>query len=462
MKRVMGILQGPWAIEPSYLEMMNGIFLDRQSGKLSAEELHDIELAIGKKLDNASSRSYEVQNGVAVVPMIGPMVKRGDFFSNVSGMTSYQKLQADLQQARTDPEVRAIMLDGDTPGGSASGCATTADLIRQIRTEKPMAAWTDGQMTSAGQWIGSATGNVLIANDTTQLGSIGVIRLHQDVSKAEEMRGMKTTVLTAGKYKGVGHPYAPLSVEHQGMINGGLDYMYTAFVNAISEFTGKTVDDVLANMAEGRIFVGKQAVDVGLANKVMSRDDCMAMLCDQVKSKSSTMVSMGCTTAMGGKASAENLKTEVEMTKAELKSNHAALYAEVFAEGQASGGPMCGTCACKDCGGGECSSCTKNPHKMSADNERARVQSVLTLPGAGAAAHKELINKLAFDGKTSAEGAAHQILLSEESLRNKAAEDLKAGATTAAPAAEGGVAASDEVEEQRLAALMVDTVNSGR
>lgn len=427
---ILEMLNDAWAIKPSHLEMLQRLYAERKEQRLSAAELKDVELAIGRPLNNNAEKQYQVLNGVAVIPVMGSIVKRGSMFSDVSGLTSYEAIQRNLRQAETDPEVVAALLNIDSPGGTANGTATAAEAIRRFAAVKPIGAWTDGMMTSAAQWLGAATGDVQIGNDTTELGSIGVISRHVDISKSEEMSGIKTTVLTAGRYKGAGHPYAPLSAEHQGVLQERLDYLYSAFVNAMAEYRGKSVEQVLATMADGRIFTGRQAIDVGLADGMMGFDEMVSRMRDRAATAKRTSVA-----ATRGKTSAENSEKEAVMTREELQQNHAPLFAEILEEGR----------------------------KQGADAERARIQGVLALPGAAAAAHKDLIYSLAFDGKTTAEGAAHQVLLAEEALRRQAAQDIAEGAVKPAPAAEEGAGGSDKAAEARaLSSKMIALANAGR
>jgi len=428
---ILELLSDAWAIKPNHLEMLQRLYVERKERRLSATELKDVELAIGRPLNNNAEKPYQVLNGVAVIPVMGSIAKRGSMFGDVSGLTSYEAIQRNLRQAETDPEVVAALLNIDSPGGTANGTATAAEAIRRFATVKPIGAWTDGMMTSAAQWLGAATGDVQIGNDTTELGSIGVISRHVDVSKAEEMDGIKTTVLIAGRYKGAGHPYAPLSAEHQGVLQERLDYLYSAFVNAMAEYRGKSVEQVLSTMADGRIFTGRQAIDVGLADGMMGFDEMVSQMRDRATTAKRTSV-----TAKRGNTSAENSKKEAAyMTREELQQNHAPLFAEILEEGR----------------------------KQGADAERARIQGVLALPGAAATAHKDLLQSLAFDGKTTAEGAAHQVLLAEETLRQQAAKDIAEGAGKPAPAAEEGAGGGDKAAEAKsLSAKMIAQANAGR
>jgi len=420
---VLEILNAAWAIKPAYLEMIQNIYLERREHKLGAAELREIEAAVGRPLNNNADRRYSVQDGVAIIPVMGSMVKRGGLFSNVSGMTSYDAIQRDLAQARDDSEVKAALLNIDSPGGVVSGTATTAEAIAAFGQRKSIAAWTDGMMTSAAQWLGAATGNVYIANDTTELGSIGVISRHVDVSRAQEMDGYKTTILTAGRYKGVGHPYGPLTAEHQGIMQDRLDYAYSAFINAMAEYRNAPVDKVLSSMAEGRIFTGRQAIDAGLADGMMSLDEMVAMM----KEKGSRKTFSGFTAS-----SAESHTEVTSMTREELKTDHAALFAEILEEGKAAG------------------RAEASGETLTA--ERARIAAILDVPAAG---HGALIKTALIEGQ-SAEALSLTILKAEQTQRDKHLEDSAGNANKPVP-----VADAPDAETETARALVAAAVQGG-
>lgn len=428
---ILELLNAPWAIVPFHLEMIQQIYFDRKAQRISAAELKEIELAFGRPLTNAENRNYRVENGVAIVPVFGSMVKRGSMFTNVSGLASYDNIMRDIRQATNDGEVVAGIIDFDSPGGTANGVATAAELIRNVGLQKPWGAWTDGMMTSGAQWLAAATGDIRIANDTTSLGSIGVIGRHVDRSKAEEMDGYKTTVLTAGKYKGVGHPYAPLSVEDQAIWQAELDYMYTAFVNAMADYRGVSTEQVLNDMADGRIFTGRQAIDAGLADGMMSLEDMIGHMRDRAQTMKKKTIS-----APGGKASAEIPKEVKRMTRSELQEQHPALYAEIFGEGKLTGVTEA-TAA-----------------------ERGRIMGILNIPGPAAKAHHSLLLKGIEEGK-SAGDVALAIQTKEAELLTNAGKDIETGAAKPAPAADPGVhTAPDAAQTEAVGDAMAKAAES--
>ena len=140
--------------------------------------------------------------------------------------------------------------------------------VLSVRDDKPICTLANGAMASAAYWVGSAADAVYITDSTTQVGSIGVVATHTDISKAQENQGIKTTEIFAGQYKRIASTYAPLSKEGRQTMQDQVDYTYGLFVNAVAKHRGVSAETVLNNMADGRIFIGQQAIDAGLVDGV--------------------------------------------------------------------------------------------------------------------------------------------------------------------------------------------------
>jgi signal peptide peptidase SppA len=145
------------------------------------------------------------------------------------------------------------------------------------RGKKPIMAYADGQMTSAAYLIGSAADKVY-ASKTARVGSIGVIMAHYDYSKAQEMRGVKKTYLYSGKYKAMGHDSEPLSDEAKAYLQGHLDDYYTMFVDMVAQQRGVDSKTVLEKMADGKIFIGKKAIEPGLIDGISTYKGALTYL----------------------------------------------------------------------------------------------------------------------------------------------------------------------------------------
>ncbi len=263
--RLLDVLNAPWAIVPEKLLEIREIYFTHLRGEKI--DLRAIEARLGQALNN-EQQGYQVVEGVAVLPIEGVIAKRMNLFTHVSGGVSTQLVERDFKAALTDHRAHSILLSVDSPGGNVDGVFELARAIYEARGRKPVVALANGMMASAAYWIGSAADRVLITGETTQVGSIGVVATHTDISKAEEMRGVKTTEITAGKYKRIASEHKPLSDEARAAIQEQVDHVYSVFVNEVARHRGTDVETVLDKMADGRIFLGKKAIEAGLVDGV--------------------------------------------------------------------------------------------------------------------------------------------------------------------------------------------------
>jgi signal peptide peptidase SppA len=261
------ILNSPWALMPEKLLDIRAIYLSRLAGEKA--DVASIEARLGRPLEN-KREGYKVHNGVAVIPVEGIVAKKMNLLTQISGGTSTQVLQQEIADAAADPMVNAIVLVIDSPGGEVDGTQAAADLVRSVRGTKPIVALGDGLMASAAYWIGSAADKVYITADTTAVGSIGIVATHTDYSKAEEQRGIRITEITAGKYKRIASQHEPLSDEGRASIQDQVDHLYSVFVDAVAANRGVSTDTVLTKMADGRVFLGKNAIAAGLVDGISS------------------------------------------------------------------------------------------------------------------------------------------------------------------------------------------------
>jgi len=274
---VLDIVTSPWVITPEKLLEIRQIYETRLRGE--SIDIAAAEARLGRPMQGGSARrDYVVEDGVAIISVEGVIAPKANLFMQISGGASAQVLQRQLSTAANDPIVRAILLDIDSPGGSAFGVPEVGALVREIRDVMPIAAWTAGQMTSGAYWIGAAADSVWISSGVAVLGSIGVVATHVDVSGRERSQGVKTTEITAGRYKRISSQYGPLTDEGRADLQAQVDAIYEVFVETIARNRGVDVDTVLDRMADGRVFVGRHAVESGLADGAMSRAEILNRL----------------------------------------------------------------------------------------------------------------------------------------------------------------------------------------
>lgn len=328
--RLIDIINGPWAIAPQMLLEIQGIYATHLRGEKI--DIEGVESRLGRKLDNRHE-TFQIVDGVAVIPIEGAIAKRMNLFTRISGGASTELIQRDIEIALADRTVRAIVLAVDSPGGTVDGTAELGEYIYSVRGQKPIIAYSDGMICSAAYWIASAADSIWISADTNSIGSIGVVAAHRDYSKWEERIGVKTTEITAGKYKRMSSQYEPLSEAGRADIQGKLDYLYSGFVDTVARNRGTTSQDVIDNMADGRVFIGRQSISAGLVDGVTTMDQLIDQLSageiPQVQRKKSA-------TADGDAAGNESLTStmEVVMTREELQAKHPELYQQLLDEGK--------------------------------------------------------------------------------------------------------------------------------
>lgn len=426
--KILDLLTSAWAIQPEKLIELQGIYATHLRGEKI--DIAGVEARLGKPL-NKSPQGYDVTpGGVAVVPVEGVIAKKMNLFSQVSGGASTEMVARDVKAAAADPKVKSILLYIDSPGGTVDGTQTLADLIMAVSAQKPVVAFADGMMASAAYWIGSAANSVIAASDTTQVGSIGVVATHKDVSGAEAKDGVKTTEISAGKYKRIASSYSPLSEDGMAHMQGQVDALYTIFVNDVADQRGVSTDKVLSDMADGRVFLGQDAVKAGLVDRIASLDTVIAEM--EAGNLPPLRNSAAGVAAVAQKTHAAGAVAELQpsikgkpMDLATLRAEHPALAEALIKEGHQAG------------------------LEAGATAERQRIQDVEAqhMPG-----HEALIASLKFDGKTSGAEAAVQVLNAERGKLGAHATALRSDAVkpvqqAAAPEESAASASADPEAE---------------
>lgn len=198
--------------------------------------------------------------GAAFVPVVG-LLGQGIF-----AHTSYPEIRTALWRAGDNPEVRAIKLFISSPGGECAGLPETAAVIRAVARKKPVDAYVSDLAASAAYWL-AAQCSTITASPSAELGSVGILDAHMDLSGALEQAGIKPTVITAGQFKGERLPFQPLSDAARSHMQSSVDEWYQQFLTEIRQGRGHRVDPSSA-YGDGRLLTAKQALAAGLIDFV--------------------------------------------------------------------------------------------------------------------------------------------------------------------------------------------------
>ncbi|WP_052702659.1 S49 family peptidase [Pseudoalteromonas piscicida] len=286
----------PQLLEPNYaatffgsLSLRAGVnqLIDVNGNELKEQQL--IELSSSFSSPRERDRPYQVVNGLAILPVSGTLLHKYGYIKPVSGATGYDGISARLNDAIADPNIKAIMLDIDSPGGEGAGCFDCANQIKKLREVKPIYALCYDTMCSAAMALASACTERWITQ-SGRAGSVGVVVAHSSIENKLKEEGVEITLIHSGDHKIDGNPYSKLPPEIRESIQSRLDKTRDEFAELVASGIGMSKSAILDTQAQ--IFTGQAAIDVGFANKLVNGHEAVPILLDVIKSNNSIGVSM--------------------------------------------------------------------------------------------------------------------------------------------------------------------------
>lgn len=391
--KLLDIVNGAWALKAENLVEIQGIFRTHLNGEKI--DIAGVEARLGRPLANEQKKYTVREGGVAVLAVEGVLAPKANLFTEISGGSSTQMLGNQVRGALADGSVRSLILEIDSPGGSVFGTPELSDVIFEGSKVKPIVSVATAQMCSGALWVGTSANASYLSSPMVQAGSLGVV-MRRSYQPADAS-GPVVEEITAGKYKRVGSPDKPLNKDEKAYYQAQADHMYVVFATAMAKNLGISVDVVLDRMADGRVFIGQQAIDCGLVSGFSTVDAMVEQLATNPakfanRRKAVFAVGGPSPKSAGVQASANStepvLLTPVINSKGsamdmkELKEQHPALAAQIETENAAA---------------------VAAASTSAAAAERARIEGVraTALPG-----HEKLVETLAFDGKTTPAEAA--------------------------------------------------------
>lgn len=250
-------------------------------------------------------KPYQIAgNGVAVVPVMGTLVQRGSYLDAMSGLTSYDRIAMLVDSAVRDPDVRAILLDVDSPGGEVNGLFTLTDRLRTAAASKPLWAYANEQAFSAAYAIAVAADRIYLPR-TGGVGSIGVIAMHVDQSKRDSAQGYVYTPIFAGDKKADGNSHAPLSDGARTDLQAEIDRLYGMFVDHVA--TRRSLERQAVIDTQAGLLNADVAVAGRFADGVASLDEVVAMLSDAARPQTQSFSLKGNIVPQQAQTESENI-----------------------------------------------------------------------------------------------------------------------------------------------------------
>lgn len=310
-----------WAILPEKLDAIVEFLELRASGV----SFTDKELSARGVVAAASRPTARVAGQIAVLPLFGCIGQHMGMEMQISGGTSTEAFGRAFDDAMKNPDIGAIVIDCDSPGGSVSGVPELAAKIFKARGQgKRITAISNSSMNSAAYWICSAADEI-VATPSADVGSIGVFTMHTDTSGAEEQAGIKRTVISAGKYKGEAAPGVPLTDDALAALQARVSECYAMFAGDVAKHRGVAVAAVKSGFGEGRSISAKQALAAGMIDRIATMEELLGELSGRTASSGSRRVAAGRSARLAALGSGVQLAA---LTDADVRRIVAGIYAE--------------------------------------------------------------------------------------------------------------------------------------
>lgn len=244
--------------------------------------VHAIERRRGQRAEDA--RHVRIRDGVAIVPIMGPIFPRANLFTEISGATSLQTMAQDLQKMAERTDVKAVLLNVDSPGGVVTGVDEMAGMIAEVAAQKPVTAYVGGTGASAAYWLAAAA-NEIVVSRTGQVGSIGVVATIPKQQTPDEMGVMDFEIVSSNAPE---KRPDPETSEGRRAVIERIDEIERIFIDSVAENRGVSRETVIKDFGRGNVMVGGVAVRRGMANRIGTFEETLARL--QQTQPSSTSV----------------------------------------------------------------------------------------------------------------------------------------------------------------------------
>ena len=302
----------PWAITETALHTI----LEVAARENEAPEA--VAAKLGRQLQNSYNATE--RDGVAIIPVTGPLFRYANIFTAISGASSYELIARDFMSALENPQITSIILDIDSPGGEVNGVSELASMIFEARGTKPIIAYASGDAASGAYWIASAADEIVVS-ETSALGSIGVVGIYRGKSAKESAETVEI-VSSQSPHKRLD----PMSDDGRAKLQTRIDSMADVFVSTIARNRSVTADHVLEHYGGGDVMIGAHAVNASLADRIGSLERLITEL-SSPKTQSPPIE--------GFFNSTQPKKEKKPMNLEQLKTDHPDLVASLHAEGSA-------------------------------------------------------------------------------------------------------------------------------
>ncbi|WP_038380281.1 S49 family peptidase, partial [Bradyrhizobium elkanii] len=196
--------------------------------------------------------------------------------------SSLTGIASQVMRAADDQDVAGIVLDVDSPGGTVSATVEAANAVAYATVKKPVVAVANTLAASAAYWIASQAGE-LVMTPSADVGSIGAMIMHQDISGWLDQVGIKMTIVRSEQSpnKNEAHPFAPLSDEARAYLQSRANEAGADFVRAVASGRRVSQTKVREEFGQGRMVGAREAVARGMADRIATLDQVIGGMLQQ-------------------------------------------------------------------------------------------------------------------------------------------------------------------------------------
>jgi len=266
---------GIWACDPSAIEALAAM----------AEAGAGIDRGLDTLRAGSDLLSSAGGGGVAIIPIHGFISRRPSLWSALFGGTSLVELEASLRAAANDPQVSAIVLDCDSPGGSVTGVHEAFNAVRAANAIKPVHVAISGLCASAAYWIAAGASRIAIS-PSAEAGSIGVFGVHADRSAFFAAQGVTFSVFAAPAAKAENVDVTPLTDDARNAMLRRVQGHYARFTADVAAGRGASAEAVREGFGQGRVVGSGDALTAGLVDAIETPAATIGRVVDQLADRS--------------------------------------------------------------------------------------------------------------------------------------------------------------------------------
>ena len=241
------------------------------------------------KGNNNSEKTVTVPDRIAVINISGTIASgaegRDSLFNQANGVTS-GSIMKQIREAAADDSVKALVLRIDSGGGSATAAEEVGRELKRFKenTKKPIVATMGNTGASAAYWIAACSSDKVYANATTLTGSIGVYMPYMNTEELFKKIGITSNKIKSGPYKDIMSSDRPMTPEEQAILQNIVNEIYNEFVATVA--AGRKMEESkVRTLADGRVYTGLQAKNLGLVDEIGDYYDALAAAGELAKIK---------------------------------------------------------------------------------------------------------------------------------------------------------------------------------